>query len=543
VSTSGEEIGRTSSTAREPSTTEKFFFWVRPNIRINPFDFVAVQLDDGSSIVGQVDEISNYTDAESHLGNYIGSSLEGPSRIERLQAVIVEATVLANLRKDGAAELLMPVPSDRPVRFANDEEVSKALGYDRVLGERIPAGLIEQSNGKEYVVYLDSHYIIGPEGAHVNITGISGLATKTSYAMFLINSIYQKLGGDLAVVIFNVKHSDLLHIDEDPDDLTESDHDMYIKLNLNPEPFPSGKVTYYLPRGKAGEPDSDNPPQKHELYAYTLRDAHENLDLLLADVPDPNGTIGAFTSYVRDKWEDDKIKFGKETASNWDDLLKISDAAISSAVYNTSWHQTPPRVKREIRRRKDSAGIFVDGRGVDSRGSKEVYLGERIVEDIKERKISVIDIYRIHTIVQPFIVGDVMRSIENGYRNGEFEGLKGLIIFIDELNTFAPDSSSPNAIAEDIIEIARKGRGRRTALFGVQQFKSQVHPQVWGNCSLHVIGKVGSAELSTTSYRELSQHAKNTVMGLRQGEVLLSFSTWRSPIKVVFPKPAYKRFK
>jgi DNA helicase HerA-like ATPase len=538
VSASNEEIGRTSSTAREPSTTERFYFWVRPNIKMNPFDFVAVQLDDGSSVVGQVDEISNYTDAESHLSNYIGNSLEGPSRIERLQVVIAEATVLANLRNDGAAELLMPVPSDRPVRFANEKEVSSALGYDRILGEKIPAGLIKQSSGNEYVVYLDSHYIIGPEGAHVNITGISGLATKTSYAMFLINSIYQKLKGDLAVVIFNVKHSDLLHVDEEPNDLTELDKDMYDKLDLDPKPFPSDKVAYYLPRGKGGKPDSDKPPQKYNLYAYTLRDVHENLDLLLADVPDQFGTIGAFTSYVRDNWKNDKIDFDGNEASNWSQLLEIPDEAIGSAVYNYPRHQTPPRVKREIRRRKDSAGIFVD-----SRGSNEVYLGERIVKDIKERKISVIDIYRIHTIVQPFIVGDVMRSIENGYRNGEFEDLKGLIIFIDELNTFAPDSSSPNAIAEHIIEIARKGRGRKTALFGAQQFKSQVHPQVWGNCSLHVIGKVGSAELSTTPYRELSQHAKNTVMGLKPGEVLLSFSTWRSPIKVVFPKPAYKRSK
>lgn len=35
-------------------------------------------------------------------------------------------------------------------------------------------------------VNLNSKFIIGPEGAHLNISGISGLASKTSYAMFLL---------------------------------------------------------------------------------------------------------------------------------------------------------------------------------------------------------------------------------------------------------------------------------------------------------------------------------------------------------------------
>ena len=35
-------------------------------------------------------------------------------------------------------------------------------------------------------VNMDSKYLIGPEGAHLNISGISGLAAKTSYAMFLL---------------------------------------------------------------------------------------------------------------------------------------------------------------------------------------------------------------------------------------------------------------------------------------------------------------------------------------------------------------------
>ncbi|MEW6230477.1 MAG: ATP-binding protein, partial [Bacillota bacterium] len=90
--------------------------------------------------------------------------------------------------------IYMPVQSDAPVRFADEAGIHVALGidkmfeYEREYKEKIaiPAGLIRMSCGTVARVYLDKRYVLGPEGAHVNISGISGLATKTSYAMFLI---------------------------------------------------------------------------------------------------------------------------------------------------------------------------------------------------------------------------------------------------------------------------------------------------------------------------------------------------------------------
>ncbi|MCX7914636.1 MAG: ATP-binding protein, partial [Thermodesulfovibrionales bacterium] len=84
----------------------------------------------------------------------------------------------------------MPIPSDKIVRFADAEGIQRALGIDTMeLRDRIPAGLIKMSNGSSAVAYIDRRYVLGPESAHVNISGISGLATKTSYAIFLIHSI------------------------------------------------------------------------------------------------------------------------------------------------------------------------------------------------------------------------------------------------------------------------------------------------------------------------------------------------------------------
>ena len=60
-------------------------------------------------------------------------------------------------------------------------------------GERptgIPVGLYA-AGGLESPVYLDCDFLLGPEAAHLNITGVSGLATKTSAVEFLLGSIFQ----------------------------------------------------------------------------------------------------------------------------------------------------------------------------------------------------------------------------------------------------------------------------------------------------------------------------------------------------------------
>ncbi|MEM3385758.1 MAG: ATP-binding protein [Nitrososphaeria archaeon] len=541
-------IGKTSSPLREPNTTSTFYFWIRPGIKVNPFDFVIVEQADGSFSVGLIDEIFVYTDSESHLTNFIGNELGRPDvepYVERVSAMVARAQILRNIRDDYREEIYMPVPSEKKVYLANDEAIKKALGYDRILGTPIPAGFITQSSGTLIPVFLDSHYVIGPEGAHANATGISGLATKTSYLMFLIYSLYNALEKKICVIIFNVKHSDLLHIHEEPDDLNEKDKIMYNRLNLKPKPFEN--VTYFLPRGKSGEPDSDNPPNKNitKLYAYTLEDVYEELDLLFSDVHDPYHTIDAFITYVQRYWQNNGVAFEYEErgqkkkyiAKTWTELIDAPEQVVSQAVYGSKTHATPPRIKRELRRLTNYS-IFVS-----KRGSNEVYLGEAIKQSIKPGKINVIDIYRVPSRNWPFIIGDVMRNIEQMYREKDLTEIPPLIIFIDELNTFAPASETVNPVTELIIEIARKGRARKTALFGAQQFKSEVHKQIWGNCTLNIIGRTGSAELRTAPYGELDENTKNSILNLAQGEMVLSFRVWRYPIKVTFPKPPYKRLK
>ena len=527
-------IGKTSSPLRSPNTVAEFFFWVKDNTRLNPNDLIVAQRSDESRTIGIIDEMYAYTDADSHLTNYIGSGLGDPDAeqyVERVASLVAKAQVLRNMRTDGLEEDYTPVPAERLVLYADGEAISSALGYDDIQGIAIPAGLIVQSNGEQYPVSLDSDYLLGPQSAHANASGISGLATKTSYLMFLCHSIKKRLK-DVSILIFNVKSSDLLHIDEPPQDLTDEDKQMYEKLDLPIEPFDD--VHYYLPRKEGGEPDSDDPPDSHILYAYTLSDVHRDLDLLLSEVPDPYFTLSAFTVAVRNRWDRGQVSFGNFPVSTWNDLLNCPDANISLEVYGQKRHATPPRMKREIRRLTSYSAF------TETRDSTEVYLGEEIRSNITPGRINVIDINRVPSTLQPFVIGDVMRNLDELYRESELQDIPHLIVLIDELNTFAP-SGTINPVAEQIIEIARKGRANKMALFGAQQFKSEVHKQVWGNSTLHAIGRTGSAELMHAAYGALEKSVKKMIFSLKLGEMILSFSKWRSPIKVTFPRPPYRR--
>ena len=50
------------------------------------------------------------------------------------------------------------------------------------MATRLPAGLSRDDEP----LYLNLEFLDGTRGAHVNISGISGVATKTSYATFLL---------------------------------------------------------------------------------------------------------------------------------------------------------------------------------------------------------------------------------------------------------------------------------------------------------------------------------------------------------------------
>jgi len=555
----GPVIGKASATERDPNSSERFSFWLAAEQIVNPFDIVEADQMGGTRTFGLVTNVKQITDAPSHLSNFISSdfgSTEATPQTPRQGANVAEVNVLAN--HDPSEKypmgIYMPVQSESPVRFADEAGIHVALGIDKMPEKnRIPAGLIRMSNGNIARVYLDSRYVLGPEGAHVNVAGISGLATKTSYAMFLIQSILQTIGAkDIAVILLNVKQNDLLVIDKPRKGMKPEEHDLWDKLGIKPQPFEN--VRYLLPWGKdtqtTGLPNCfGEPPDQFQTYAYSLEDVVGNrvnpgpgLGLLIR-VPDPWDTLGALIGEIQHGVSNQEPKWKKVLA--WNDLLNgppLMDKGIPQAVGEVR-ASSVGRFVRILRRvvRNRQSGVFVEQRAA----RRAVNLGEEI-RKIQGGQTTVVDIAKLTDEERALVFGHIIQEVYGMYAEATVDEQKDLpkkvIIFVDELNKYAPAKrgESESSILEYVLDIAARGRSLGVVLVSAEQFMSEVHGQVVGNCATKVIGRSDSSELADAAYRFISQDLKAHLTRLDKGELLLSHPIYRQPVKIEFPRPAFQ---
>ena len=235
-------IGKVTATEYKPTSCTALRFWVHEDVVIRPFDIVKIPHIRNSYTYAIVRDLQYITDSAGHLASYVSSDfgdLSANPQTQRLGTTIAEAEVLYNTQ-----EIEMPIQDGATVSWADIEGIKDALGL-RGFKEPIPAGYIRISNGTEVPIEFESAYLIGPEGAHLNIAGISGLATKTSYAMFLMSSIQQRLEDKATMIIFNVKGSDLLAVDVLNKDFHSAHKEEWEKCGLEARPL--SNVTYLYP--------------------------------------------------------------------------------------------------------------------------------------------------------------------------------------------------------------------------------------------------------------------------------------------------------
>src|SRR5919199_6257412 len=263
-------IGRVVTSEESPATAHEFFFWTAETEAAQNLDIghiVAAESEDATA-VAVLDDPRRYSDLQSFLDDFYAydgdPALEALS--ERVEILVFRARVLATKHRDEAKKSKRPVRTG-PVYFATSRAIEFALGAEEFSGHRIPMLLHENGNEEDgspqrTPLYVDGDYLLGPEAGHLNITGMSGLSTKTSHALFTISSTFQTVRDKkVAALMFNVKGADLLFLDkpveapkdDDPDlaeryeragqkGLPREDREMYTSLGLEVKPFENLKI-------------------------------------------------------------------------------------------------------------------------------------------------------------------------------------------------------------------------------------------------------------------------------------------------------------
>ena len=566
-------IGRVLATERKPTTIDDFTFWTDQDLILNPFDIVKVAHVDDSYSYGVIEDIGHITDASSFLTNFISSdfgdvSIEAPTL--RIGMNYVSAKVICNTKN-----IYIPVQNNAKVMLATPEEIEYALGLKDIQNPLV-CGYLEMYAGNRNCekvtlpVNLNSKFIIGPEGAHLNISGISGLASKTSYAMFLLKSIqdrylYKEQASEdydedsVAFVLFNVKGKDLLTIDQindfsdtkNPELEKEKTVKMYKDLGLKPKPFEN--VQYYYPYSipnsrswntymKPEEVEENVKLKKAKKFKYVYQYDKDSLDLMFSNIDDSNQTMDAIISYIISG----QGKFGQ--INDWQDFLdavkeKCSTSASGSdkEIPVVSWRKFYRIVNKGITDNKIFSRDITESKG-------EIRLGDAL-KYIKKNEVHVIDIAKLSEDKQAFVFGDAVRTIYD-LQLGQYSGDEGInppsriVVFIDELNKYASKETPKNSpILRQILDVAERGRSLGVVLFAAEQFRSAIHDRVTGNCSTHAYGRTNSIEVTKTDYKSVPSVYKTMMTRLKQGEYIVQNPVFRSMLNIKFPKPIYKQTK
>jgi len=555
-------IGRVLATEKNPTTIDEFYFWTNPNIKLNAFDIVMVEREeDNTKTFGIIESISHITDATSFLTNYISSDFGDVDIIEptfRVGMNYALANVSFNTKGD-----YTPVHNNSKVFLATPEQITFALGLDKIENPLV-CGSLKMYEGTEdevtLPVNLNIKFLLGSEGAHLNISGISGLAAKTSYAMFLMKSIQDtydsKSGNDdsVAFVLFNVKGRDLLAIDclnEELDEETIAEYKETLKLS----PTPFKHVNYYIPyydSTSAKQSTYISPDDvtsyiksgKLKKFKYVFSDDKESIEMIFANIDDPSQTMESIVNKVIDSSDPD---FGNDTT--WTEFLETvsknaqrgSGGGKGGEILINSWK----KFKRYVNKAIVNDDMFSQ-RVMPERS--ECRLADELMQ-IKKNEVHVIDIAKLPEDKQAFVFGDAIKTIYN-LKLGEYDNEDNvtppsrIVIFIDELNKYASSDVPKNSpILRQILDVTERGRSLGVVLFGAEQFRSAIHKRVTGNCATHAYGRTNSIETSTGDYKSFPNTYRNILTRLSQGDYLIQNPVFRSLLKIKFPKPIYKQFK
>jgi hypothetical protein len=459
-----------------------------------------------------------------------------------LPAEVSEAGLILATRFE--PEVFVPPRPGTPVRKAAGVERSEALFFD-AMERRLPAGLSRDDEP----LYLNLDFVDGTRGAHVNISGISGVATKTSYATFLLYSLFASgvLGAEAVntkALVFNVKGEDLLWLDRPNRRLDARQAARYASLGLPVDAFAS--VAFFAPPRRGAPtpvPDVASRDTGVTSFFWTLEDfcRDELLPFLFADAEDDRQqytmVIHNVTARLREATPagDGAVRIEGETVRTLRDLVELVQSRLIDEDGRPDQRWAGPAigagtVNAFIRR------LYGAVPHVQHLIRAEVPDPERHRVAL-ERQVTVVDLHNLHDRAKRFVVGVVLRrAFEDKERTGQARPLQ--FVVLDELNKYAPrEGTSP--IKEILLDVAERGRSLGMILLGAQQTASEVERRIVANSAIRVVGRLDAAEAARGEYGFLPAAQRERSRILKPGTMLVAQPELPIPLVCEFPFPAW----
>ncbi len=580
-----ERIGMVLGT--EDATPTIFWFAVSSGASVQLDDLVVVE-----TLKPNGQPVHFYGAVDNVRKRHEGVTFE--SDVEDIVAGVLPASVSYAARvlvtRVDPEDFIPPQPGD-VVRHARGKALEMALSADKMEEAAFPAGLIADGQ----VLPLNFRFINGESGGHINISGISGVATKTSYALFLLHSIFRsgvmdrvahKSGGRQAgsaggkAIIFNVKGEDLLFLDKPNSKVVDREDkarhtkglsaDRYSLLGLPMSPF---RDVQFLAPPRAGGPGAAIVPHVDQRaegvtpFVFTLREfclrrmlpyvfsdaaGSLNLGFVIGNIEEKLARLaadGAGAALLVSDWDPaqseempEDVQFdalGKVSLQTFPQLISYLEYKLleqNDGEGDPKWvlKQSPGTLRAFVRRlRGVQKHLTPLVRGDLTPQQADKYRPNLISGGFQ---MSVVDIHNLSGPAQMFVVGVLLRDLfEYKEKNGRQDTV---FVVLDELNKYAPrDDSSP--IKDVLLDIAERGRSLGIILIGAQQTASEVERRIVSNAAVRVVGRLDLAEAERPEYRFLPQSFRARAGILQPGTMLVSQPDIPNPVLVNYPFPAW----
>jgi uncharacterized protein len=446
-------------------------------------------------------------------------------------------------------EVFVPPRPGQAVRRATGLRREQALFFDG-MERKVPIGLSRDGEA----VFANLDFLDGSRGAHVNISGISGVATKTSYATFLLHSLFTSgaLGGDAAnthALVFNVKGEDLLFLDQPNAKVKDEDRAAYAKLGLPAEPFASTQFLAPVRKGSAERlPATGSRGEGVTAFFWTIREVVQErlLRFLFAEADDGGASQLSFVvdrieaklaaaASARGEAKDAWIEIEGERIETFDALVEaLTDHPDGDESLAERWSRpaaagTVAAFERRLHASAKHVGHLIRGKDTGRRSEH--------VLDWKSRQLSVVDIHALHDRAKRFVVGAVLKRM---FEEKESLGTPRPLVFVvlDELNKYAPREGS-GPIKEVLLDISERGRSLGIVLVGAQQTASEVESRIVANAALRVVGRLDAAEAERPEYGFLTAAGRGRAGILKPGTMIVLQPEIPTALLVRFPFPAW----
>ncbi|SDK21400.1 ATP-binding protein [Nonomuraea jiangxiensis] len=460
-----------------------------------------------------------------------------------LPAAVVEVAEVRVTRVE--PEVFVPPLPGATVYLARGGDRDQALYFD-VMERRVPLGMGRDGQP----LYVNFDFLDGTRGAHVSISGVSGVATKTSFATFLLYSIFNSgvlrdESANTKALIFSVKGEDLLFLDHDNLRLDESARGVYGRLGLPARAF--GSVHVFAPPRPGdpnGVPHVAARTQGVSAFYWTLVEfcAEELLRFVFADADDERagysllvGQVAARLKAWAEPVGDGGAVMVRGTACRtFADLVELLSDELQDEAGRQEWTgaQTPLGTVNAFLRRLRSA---VRALSPIIRGDLPFYRNHSV--STSDAQVSIVDLHNLPERAQRFVVGVVLRG---EFHRKESSGTARPLLFVvlDELNKYAPrEGDSP--IKEILLDVAERGRSLGVILIGAQQTASEVERRIVSNSAVRVAGRLDPAEAARSEYGWLPPAVRERATIAKPGTMFVAQPEIPVPLAVAFPFPAW----